>query len=118
MKKFLFVLMAILLVGSLALTACQPEAPAAEEPAAEEPAAEEPAAEEEMAEEEPMAPEPVTMVLGYTASLTGKYETSSGRQVRGLSLWMEDVKNAGVRIQKSRFIEFLVLIPEHVENFG
>jgi ABC-type branched-subunit amino acid transport system substrate-binding protein len=95
MKKLLFVLMVILLVGSLALTACQPEAPAAEEPAAEEMEAEEPAAEEEMEEEEPMAPDPVTMVLGYTASLTGKYETSSGRQVRGLSLWIEDVNNAG-----------------------
>ena len=102
MKKLLFVLMAILLVGSFALTACQPEAPAVEAPAAEEMEAEEPAAEEMEAEEpaaeemeEPMAPDPVTMVLGYTASLTGKYETSSGRQVRGLTLWMEDVNNAG-----------------------
>lgn len=40
-------------------------------------------------------PEPVTFTIGYTASITGNYETSSGRQVRGLNLWMEAVNDAG-----------------------
>ncbi|MBU0511569.1 MAG: peptide ABC transporter substrate-binding protein [Chloroflexi bacterium] len=52
-NRWLFSLLAILLVFSLVLSACKPaaEEPAAEEPAAEEPAAEEPAAEEPAAEE-------------------------------------------------------------------
>lgn len=39
--------------------------------------------------------EEVTLVIGFTSSITGKYETSSGRQVRGFNLWMEQVNEAG-----------------------
>lgn len=42
-----------------------------------------------------VAPEPVTLTIGYTASITGNYETSSGRQVRGFNLWMNAVNEAG-----------------------
>ncbi len=79
MKRSLVVLFSLFFVFTLIVTACQP-APA-EEPAAEEPAAEE-------AEE-------VTLVIGFTSSITGKYETSSGRQVRGFGLWMDQVNDAG-----------------------
>ncbi|MFN2197843.1 MAG: ABC transporter substrate-binding protein, partial [Anaerolineales bacterium] len=64
MKKWLLVIISILVILSLTLAACSPAAqePAAEEPAAEEPAAEEPVAEEPAAEEpaaeEPAAEEP------------------------------------------------------------
>jgi ABC-type nitrate/sulfonate/bicarbonate transport system substrate-binding protein len=61
-RKSIYVLIALLIIGTLALSACQPapvvEEPAAEEPMAEEPAAEEPVAEEPVAEE-PAAEEPV-----------------------------------------------------------
>ncbi len=59
-KKTATILLALLVVFSILLSACQPaavETPAVEEPAAEEPAAEEPAAEEPAAEE-PAAEEP------------------------------------------------------------
>lgn len=64
MTKKLYSLLALLMVMSLVLAACQPAAPA-EEPAAEEPAAEEPAAEEPAAEE-PAAEEPVALVCQVT----------------------------------------------------
>lgn len=43
----------------------------------------------------PYAAEETTLVIGFTSSITGKYETSSGRQVRGFNLWMEQVNEAG-----------------------
>ncbi len=42
-----------------------------------------------------LAAEEVTLVIGFTSSITGKYETSSGRQVRGFNLWMNQVNEAG-----------------------
>jgi len=36
-----------------------------------------------------------TVTIGFTASITGKYNTESTRQVDGLQLWMDDVNNAG-----------------------
>lgn len=86
MKKLLFVLGGLLILGAILFTACSAEPPASEEvPAAEE----------------------VTVVIGFTASQTGKYETSSGRQVRGLNLWMDDVNNArGVVLSNGTVVKF------------
>ncbi|MBT3389476.1 MAG: amino acid ABC transporter substrate-binding protein [Chloroflexi bacterium] len=111
MKRLFTLLFALLVVSTLVLAACSPapaEAPAAEEmaeeaaPAEEEAApAEEAAAEEEMAEEvapaeeAASAPEPVTVVIGFTSSITGSQEVSSKRQVNGFSLWMNQVNEAG-----------------------
>ncbi len=86
-----WILVLILLVALV--VACGPtpeptEAPAAQPTEAEEPAEEEPPAEEPMGEE-------VTMVVGYTTSQTGKYNVSSTRQVNGLTLWMNQVNDAG-----------------------
>lgn len=39
--------------------------------------------------------EAVTLKIGFTASVTGKYELSSTRQVNGLKLWMNAVNEAG-----------------------
>ena len=36
-----------------------------------------------------------TIVIGYTASQTGKQNVSSTRQVNGLNLWMEAINEAG-----------------------
>ena len=36
-----------------------------------------------------------TVVIGFTASQTGKYNVSSTRQVNGLKLWMDEVNEAG-----------------------
>jgi branched-chain amino acid transport system substrate-binding protein len=40
-------------------------------------------------------PEEVTLVVGFTSSLTGAQEVSSKRQVNGFNLWMEQVNQAG-----------------------
>jgi len=72
MKKWLLVIISIVVIFSLTLAACSPaaEEPAAEEPAAEEPAAEEPAAEEPAAEEpaveEPAAEESKIVTFAWT----------------------------------------------------
>jgi len=98
MKGKLAKLLALVLVASMFLVACgggaapaQTEAPsggATENPATE------PPAEQPAATEAPMAEE-TTMVIGFTASLTGKYNVSSGRQVNGLNLWMQQINDAG-----------------------
>lgn len=88
MKRKIWLSITGLLLVSLFMAACgapPPTAPPVEEPTATSPAEEEPA----------VVPEPVNLVIGYTASLTGSLETPSGRQERGLDLWMEDVNNAG-----------------------
>ncbi len=91
MKKTLNVLFLVFMVLSLVLAACGPtnngggnEAPAAEAPAEEAPA-----------DDAPMVPDPVVLTIGHTTSVTGKYETSSGRQFSGFALWMEEVNAAG-----------------------
>ena len=104
MKRKLVTLFSLLILASLVLAACGTPAPATEAPAAEKPAAteeapavEEPAAEEpteEPAAEEPAAEE-VTLTIGFTSSITGKYEVSSKRQVNGFNLWMNQVNEAG-----------------------
>ncbi len=73
MKKLGYILV---IVSVLWLAACAPkptEAPATEAPAAE----------------------AKTMIIGYTASQTGKLEVSAGRQDKGFQLWMKDVNAAG-----------------------
>lgn len=96
MKSYLFKLLCLFALLALVLGACAPAA--TPEPPSEEPM-EEPAEEPmEEPEEEPME-EPVmtetTLLLGYTASLTGRLNVSSGRQDKGLQLWIQDLKDAG-----------------------
>ena len=51
--------------------------------------------------------EEVTLVIGFTSSITGKYETSSGRQVRGFNLWMEQVnETGGIKLGDGTVVEF------------
>ncbi len=61
---------------------------------AQQPAAPPAATEEPAATEAPMAEE-VTVVIGFTSSLTGSQEVSSKRQVNGFTLWMNQVNEAG-----------------------
>jgi len=94
MKRFI-ALFAMLVVGILLLSACQSQAETAtEEPAAGETGGQEETMPEESMPEEPMGEE-VTLVVGFTSSLTGAQEVSSKRQVNGFNLWMEQVNEAG-----------------------
>ena len=83
MKRLFSTIFIIFVMASLMLTACQPAA------------TEVPAEAEAPAETEAPVAEEVNLVIGFTESKTGKYETSSGRQVHGLNLWMDQVNEAG-----------------------
>jgi branched-chain amino acid transport system substrate-binding protein len=75
MKRTLLTILTLLLAASFLLSACQT------------------GMETEVTEE--AKSDEVTLVIGFTSSITGKYETSSRRQVRGFNLWMDQVNNAG-----------------------
>lgn len=90
MKRFLFSLIAVLIISSLLLSACQSKT----DMATDEPVTGETGGQEETMPEEPMAKE-VTVVVGFTSSLTGAQEVSSKRQVNGFNLWLEQINGAG-----------------------
>lgn len=53
------------------------------------------------------AAEEVTLTFGFTTSITGKYETSSGRQGRGFDLWMQAANQAGgVELSDGTVVKF------------
>jgi len=86
MKRPISILFVLLVTVSMLLAACQqqaaePEAPQPQE--TEQPKSEEPASKE------------VTVVIGFTSSLTGSQEVSSKRQVNGFTLWLNQVNDAG-----------------------
>jgi len=57
----------------------------------------------------PQAPaaKEVTLVIGFTASQTGKYNVSSTRQVNGLKLWMDQVNSAGgIKLSDGTVVKF------------
>jgi len=75
----------------LLLAACGPQATPTP---TEAPPTEAPVATEASATEAP-APVEKTVVVGFTASLTGKLNVESTRQNNGFNLWMEQVNSAG-----------------------
>ena len=86
MKRTFNLIWVLLLISSMVFSACNtapepvdvtPEATTAGGP-----------------DEEPAAKE-VTVVVGFTSSLTGNQEVSSKRQVNGFTLWMNQVNEAG-----------------------
>jgi branched-chain amino acid transport system substrate-binding protein len=106
MSKRLLILIVVLLLAVAAVAACggqkATEAPKAEQPAA----TEAPKAEQPAATEAPKAEEK-TVVIGFTASQTGKYNVSSTRQTTGLQMWMDDVNNAGgIKLSDGTVVKF------------
>lgn len=48
-----------------------------------------------------------TLIIGFTASQTGKYNVSSTRQVNGLNLWMKEVDEAGgIKLSDGTVVKF------------
>lgn len=47
-----------------------------------------------------------TVVIGYTASVTGKYEVSSRGQTNGLGLWMEQINKEGLKLSDGTVVKF------------
>ncbi|MDY7042182.1 MAG: amino acid ABC transporter substrate-binding protein [Chloroflexota bacterium] len=76
-----------LLVLLLAVTQCTPPATPTEDASA--------------------APTTKTVVIGFTASQTGKYNVSSTRQVNGLQLWMDQVNaDGGIKLSDGTAVMF------------
>ncbi len=48
-----------------------------------------------------------TVVIGFTASQTGKFNVEATRQINGLHLWMEQVNKAGgVKLPDGTVVKF------------
>lgn len=119
LSLFVMLLALVLTAVQCGGAAPEPAAPAQEQPkeeaAAEQPAAQEeeaaaaeeaPAAQEEAAEEAPAAASEQTVVIGYTASKTGKQEVPSRGQTRGFELWLEQVNSTGVTLSDGSVVKF------------
>lgn len=97
MKGTAFRILGLLAILALLLSACGQAAPEETAPEPTEAMAEatEPMEEMEEQEEEPPAMEETTLLLGYTASITGRLNVSSGRQDNGLQLWIDHLNEQG-----------------------
>jgi branched-chain amino acid transport system substrate-binding protein len=104
------------MAGALLLLGCGQEAPKpkADKPAAAKPAAEAPKAPAAAPAVAPAAQPAVpaaqdgkTVVIGFTASTSGKLKTEGGRQINGLNLWMEQVNaKGGVKLADGSTVKF------------
>jgi branched-chain amino acid transport system substrate-binding protein len=104
MKRKVLNLLGVLLIISMFLGACAPQA--TEPPAAPAPT-EAPATEAPAAPTEAPAPVEETVVIGFTSSLTGSQEVSSKRQVAGFNLWMDQVNEAGgIQLSDGTVVKF------------
>jgi ABC-type branched-subunit amino acid transport system substrate-binding protein len=93
------------LVGSLVLLGCgKQEAPKTK---AQKPQAEKPAAATPAAQKAPEAPGTKTVIIGFTASKSGKLKTEGERQINGVDLWIEQVNaKGGVKLADGTTVKF------------
>lgn len=102
MKRLSIILMFFLL--AMVLAACPGQGPATSEQPAQQPA--QPSAQEQPAQPQPAA-QTKTVVIGYTASNTGKLQVESVRQKNGLDLWIKQVNEAGgVKLSDGTVLKF------------
>jgi branched-chain amino acid transport system substrate-binding protein len=89
MNRKLFIILSVLMLASLAISACGPQSTAV--PAAT----------------NPPAAEGKTAVVGFTASLTGSLNVESTRQNNGFKLWMDQVNaKGGVKLADGTMVKF------------
>lgn len=102
MKRSLFILLSLLVLGGMVIAACSPQvAPTTAPPA--QPAATQPPA----ATAAPAQPTAKTVTIGFTSSQTGSLNVESTRQYNGLKLWMDQVNKAGgVKLADGTVITF------------
>jgi branched-chain amino acid transport system substrate-binding protein len=95
MKHSLFVLVSLLVLGSMVITACGSQATTA--PQTQAPAG----------TSAPAQPSARTVSIGFTSSQTGTLNVESTRQNHGLKLWMDQVNTAGgVKLADGTVITF------------
>jgi len=100
MKRSLFVLLSLLVLGSMAIVACGPQATPTTAP---QPAATQAPA----ATNAPAQPAAKTVTIGFTSSQTGSLNVESTRQYNGLKLWMDQVNKAGgVKLADGTMVTF------------
>jgi len=110
MKRLFPLTIVLLIVISLLVAACQPQAAPTQEES-------QPVATEESVSEEPVGGKEVTLTIGFTASQTGKYELSSRRQLNGLQLWIEDVNAAGgIQLSDGTIVKFTPVFYDDESN--
>jgi ABC-type branched-subunit amino acid transport system substrate-binding protein len=103
MKRSLFLLLSLLVSGSLAITACGAQATPTAAPPPAQPAATQPPA----ATSAPAQPAAKTVTIGFTSSQTGSLNVESTRQYNGLKLWMDQVNQAGgVKLADGTMVTF------------
>ncbi len=95
MNRKLFVLMSVMVFASLLLAACGPQATPASTSAPVATEAPTQAATQAPAATQPPAAAEKTVIVGFTASLTGSLNVESTRQNNGFKLWMDQVNSAG-----------------------
>lgn len=112
MKRWMFVL--LLVLGLLLLAGCKQatptptQAPAAQPTEAVQPteAAQPTEAVQPTEAAQPQAKE-ILLTIGFTESKTGRYNVSSGRQAKGLRLWMKHVNDAGgIQLSDGTVVKF------------
>ncbi len=105
MKRSLFVLLSLLILGSMAISACGPAATPTAAPPTQAPA---PAATQApAATTAPAQPTAKTVTIGFTSSQTGSLNVESTRQYNGLKLWMDQVNKAGgVKLSDGTMVTF------------
>ena len=102
MKRSLFVLLSLLILGSMAITACGPQATPTAAPQPQPAATQAPAA-----TSAPAQPAAKTVTIGFTSSQTGSLNVESTRQYNGLKLWMDQVNKAGgVKLADGTMVTF------------
>ena len=102
MKRSLFVLLSLLVLGSMAITACGPQATPTAAPQPQTAATQAPAA-----TSAPAQPAAKTVTIGFTSSQTGSLNVESTRQYNGLKLWMDQVNKAGgVKLADGTMVTF------------
>jgi branched-chain amino acid transport system substrate-binding protein len=108
MKRSLFSLFTLLVLGGLILSACAGGTAPTEAPVAqptEAPVDTQPT--EVSVPTQPPAALEKTVTIGFTSSLTGAQEVSSKRQVAGFNLWMNQVNKAGgIKLSDGTVIKF------------
>ncbi len=102
MKRSLFILLSLLVLGSMAITACGPQATPTSAPQPQSATTQAPAATTASAQ-----PAAKTVTIGFTSSQTGSLNVESPRQYNGLKLWMDQVNKAGgVKLADGTVITF------------
>jgi ABC-type branched-subunit amino acid transport system substrate-binding protein len=105
MRNWTGKLVLLLMVGGLLLLGCgKQEAPKTK---AQKPQAEKPKAAAPAAQATPEAKGTKTVIIGFTASKSGKLKTEGERQVNGVDLWIEQVNaKGGVKLADGTTVKF------------